>query len=284
LTNAWEVCQGQPVGFANPALYSIAGSGYASNFNDVVNASPFTGAPNNDEFLTNGGLYPVGPGYDMTTGLGSMSPLILAYSLCGGPPAVTTGAATSVKFSSAKLTGSVNPLGSPTSYQFQYGPNTNYAFRTPTAGAGSGTATLPVSAAISGLSPKTTYHFRIVALRGGTPVAYGADRTFTTLAAPDTTPPYVLALASSGRRGYLVRLYYHVRDNSGVTRDTITVYQRTRQTKVIATAFGPAVWTVTYYVNWRAPLSGTGFRFCVRSWDRAGNRSNLSCAPISLHP
>ncbi len=54
-----------PVGFANPALYAIAGgSGYASAFNDVTQGS-------NDLTGTNGGDYEAGPGYDLASGLGT---------------------------------------------------------------------------------------------------------------------------------------------------------------------------------------------------------------------
>jgi hypothetical protein len=54
---------GQPIGAANPALYSIAlSSAYASTFNDVTTGCTPNGA---------GLQYCSGPGYDLTTGLGS---------------------------------------------------------------------------------------------------------------------------------------------------------------------------------------------------------------------
>jgi hypothetical protein len=44
---------------------------------------------------------------------------------------------------------------------------------------GSGSVAVPVSAALSGLKAKTTYHFRALATNsGGT--SYGGDITFTT--------------------------------------------------------------------------------------------------------
>jgi hypothetical protein len=108
-----------------------------------------------------------------------------------GQPTVVTGAATAVTASTATLGGSVDPQGAPvTSCVFQWGTTGNYGNTTPCAQApGSGTGPVGVSAAISGLSPTTTYHFRTVATNAkGT--SYGSDQTFTT-----PMPPVVLASA-----------------------------------------------------------------------------------------
>ncbi len=54
-----------PLGFANPALYALAGGpSYATAFHDVTSG-------NNDLTGTNGGKYAAGPGYDLATGLGT---------------------------------------------------------------------------------------------------------------------------------------------------------------------------------------------------------------------
>jgi hypothetical protein len=80
LANASPTCRGIPIGFANPSLYAIAGSSYLNNFRDVAAADPF------DEHATNNpegtGLYPVGPNYDMGTGIGAPIAPTLAASLC----------------------------------------------------------------------------------------------------------------------------------------------------------------------------------------------------------
>jgi hypothetical protein len=80
LANALPACRGIPIGFANPSLYSIAGSSYLSNFRDVATADPF------DERATNNpegtGMFPVGPNYDMATGIGAPLGPTLAASLC----------------------------------------------------------------------------------------------------------------------------------------------------------------------------------------------------------
>ena len=95
-------------------------------------------------------------------------------------PTALTGPAMAVSATGATLTGSVNPRGVPTTYRFVYGKTAAYGQSTPVKVAGSGTASQPRSAAIAGLKPATTYHFRIEALsKGGKTV--GADRTFTTV-------------------------------------------------------------------------------------------------------
>jgi subtilase family serine protease len=68
-------CRGSAIGFANPALYAAAGAAYGSDFNDITSG-------NNDYLMTNGGLYPAGPGYDMASGLGSPNAGNLAAALC----------------------------------------------------------------------------------------------------------------------------------------------------------------------------------------------------------
>ena len=94
-------------------------------------------------------------------------------------PTVTTESATEITSSSVILNGTVNPNGESTTYYFEYGTSTSYGSNTPTTSAGSGTADVSVSANITGLSPNTTYHFRIVATNSaGT--SYGSDKTFIT--------------------------------------------------------------------------------------------------------
>jgi hypothetical protein len=98
------------------------------------------------------------------------------------PPRAITGLATSVGTSTATLNGTVNPEGSATTYFFEYGTSTAYTLKAPTTPleAGSGTANVAVSRALTGLSGKTTYHYRLVATSSAGGTTYGEDRTFTT--------------------------------------------------------------------------------------------------------
>jgi subtilase family serine protease len=90
LTDALPSCRGLTIGLANPELYGLAGLDYAQYFRDVTLASPLTGAANNDALGSNGGLYPVTAGYDMTTGLGVPNAARLAAGMCAARAPVYT--------------------------------------------------------------------------------------------------------------------------------------------------------------------------------------------------
>jgi hypothetical protein len=101
-------------------------------------------------------------------------------------PVVITRPATAVGPTSAVLRGTVNPKDKNTAYAFEYGTTTAYGALSPTASAGKGKSDVPVSYALTGLLPSTTYHFRLVAANdSGT--SRGADVAFTT--APDPIGP-----------------------------------------------------------------------------------------------
>ena len=102
-------------------------------------------------------------------------------------PAAVTAPASDITATAATLNGSVRPNGQTTALHFQYGPTTSYGSRTPDAGAGSALASQRVAAAVSGLSPGTTYHFRLVATNDSAS-NQGTDQTFTT-AAPQAPSP-----------------------------------------------------------------------------------------------
>jgi hypothetical protein len=97
-------------------------------------------------------------------------------------PAATTEPATGIGTEEATLSGVVNPQGISTTCHFDYGTTTSYGSSTPESGSlGNGASNVTVSPPINGLSPGTTYHYRVVAtnLEGTT---YGQDRTFSTTA------------------------------------------------------------------------------------------------------
>ena len=98
-------------------------------------------------------------------------------------PEVTTGASSAVLRTSAKLEGTVNPEGKEvTSCQFEYGTSAAYGNTAPCATApGSGSSSVPVSAEVSGLTPETTYHYRLVAGYSAATTYAGTDHTVTTL-------------------------------------------------------------------------------------------------------
>jgi phosphodiesterase/alkaline phosphatase D-like protein len=95
--------------------------------------------------------------------------------------AANTSSATGITSTTATLNGAVNPNGTSTTVQFDYGTTTSYG-NTATASQSpvTGSSAVSVSANITGLTPNTLYHFRVKATSGGVTI-YGADSTFTTL-------------------------------------------------------------------------------------------------------
>ena len=92
-------------------------------------------------------------------------------------PTATTVAASAITANGATLNSTVNPNGSSTTIYFQYGTTKSYGSTTTSNSIGTSSGSR--SQTISGLTRRTTYHFRIVATNsGGT--SYGSDLTFTT--------------------------------------------------------------------------------------------------------
>ena len=99
-------------------------------------------------------------------------------------PTATTGPVASVGPKTATVSGTVNPNGTATMWHVEYGTTTAYGSQTAATSAGSGTSAVSVSAALTGLTPGTTYHYRVVATStAGT--GSGADGILTTSAAPE---------------------------------------------------------------------------------------------------
>jgi hypothetical protein len=105
----------------------------------------------------------------------------------GGLSDVTGSSVSDVTSSSATLKATVHTSGNDNSSLFEYGLTTAYGLQTAQTALSSQGSAQPVTAAVAGLQPATTYHFRAVATNDkGT--TRGADRTFTTLAAPPGDP------------------------------------------------------------------------------------------------
>jgi len=126
------------------------------------------------------------------------------------PPDAVTGDASTDDPTAAVLQGTVDPHGGEAAAAFDYGTTTDYGsiaaavgpYSPDAAGStiGDGDGPEDVSAQIAGLTPDTTYHYRLRAL---TPwgVALGADRTFTT--SSTVTYRYSLSIAVGDGRHVL---------------------------------------------------------------------------------
>jgi hypothetical protein len=98
-------------------------------------------------------------------------------------PVVTTGAASNIEPTTVVLNGTVTPKGANTTYYFQYGTTSLYGAVTPAGSVAAGSGRVRVSAAVTGLAPVTTYHYRLVA-QNSQGVARGKHRTFKTKPQP----------------------------------------------------------------------------------------------------
>ena len=113
---------------------------------------------------------------------------VIGLSLAGiasaaGSPSITTGVATKISNTTAVLNGTINPNGHATLYDFSVGPTTAYGATTALHNVKSGTKPVAITTTVTGLTPGTTYHYRLNASNAGGSVA-GPDRAFTTTGHP----------------------------------------------------------------------------------------------------
>ena len=107
-------------------------------------------------------------------------------------PAVGNKPVLNITTSSAELVGTLNPQKTgPTNYYFEYGLTEAYGRSTPVGGPIASDESVHLAPSVAeGLSPGTSYHYRIVAT-SPTGTARGADHKFTTI-------PYLPAVSSNG--------------------------------------------------------------------------------------
>jgi hypothetical protein len=118
-------------------------------------------------------------------------------------PIAQTEAATSITSNSATFNASLSPNGSSTTAYFEYGTSTAYGSQTTSADYG--VATQNVSISQAGLTPNTTYHFRIVASNNGG-IVRGNDISFSTsqpTASVQTQPATLITTNSVTLNGYV---------------------------------------------------------------------------------
>lgn len=115
--------------------------------------------------------------------LGAVTLAPAAAAAAASAPAVSTGAPKLVSYTTATLTGTINPRGQDTSYFFQYGPTKAYGSQTAVADAGHGKSTVRVSFPVGGLQPLTRYHFRLIGVNASGANS-GGDGFFTTKKVP----------------------------------------------------------------------------------------------------
>lgn len=121
----------------------------------------------------------------VATSLGGTTEATTTFTTLAAPPLVQTLGAGQIGTTEATLHGRINPRNSATTYWFEWGSadcSANPCQALPAskdAAAGSGGEPIHVSLPLGGLSPQTTYHFRLVAASVAGTTA-GVDHAFTT--------------------------------------------------------------------------------------------------------
>jgi hypothetical protein len=117
-----------------------------------------------------------------------------AVTVAAGLPSATTEAASAVTSSTASLGASVTPNGTDTKVVFEFGTTTSFGSITSIADVGPAFAPATVTGSLAGLSPRTTYLYRVVATNAqGT--AVGAVESLTT--GGQATAPIVVTSPAS---------------------------------------------------------------------------------------
>jgi hypothetical protein len=94
-------------------------------------------------------------------------------------PQISGTGATVIDGTEATLYATIAPEKQATTYRFEYGTTTAYGTTVPVGEGNAGSTLTQVSETLTGLTPLTTYHFRVVATNA-TNTSYGADGSFTT--------------------------------------------------------------------------------------------------------
>src|SRR3954468_590100 len=122
----------------------------------------------------------------------ALGAVTLVQGASAAAPTAITGSVSAVAGTSATVNGTVNPGSVATDWWFEYGTSTSYGPKTATTAAGSGSANIAVSKGLTGLTPATTSHYRLVT-RNTTATVNGGDGIFTT-----ASPPVVVTSPATG--------------------------------------------------------------------------------------
>jgi hypothetical protein len=200
-----DSCTPVEIGRITPAgaVTEFAGGGNPGSCPYFIAAGPDGNLWFSDEGTTPavGRITPTGATTEFSAGLGASS---LLYGIVAGPdgnvwftdtgttqaigrittpPVATTGGASVLGSGAARVDGTLNGHAQPTTDRFEFGPTAAYGATSSPVDAGAGFATEPATATLTGLTPNTTYHYRLDATNP-TDTTPGADATFTTLALP----------------------------------------------------------------------------------------------------
>ncbi len=198
-------------------------------------------------------------------------------------PSAVTSAANGVGSTAATLNGTVNANGASTTVTFEYGTSTAYGSTVTAAQSPvTGTNATSVTAALSGLTPNTTYHYRVKGVNtAGT--TNGSDQIFTTPA----IAPTVATVAASSVSSTAATLNGTVNANGASTTVTFEYGTSTAYGSTVTAAQSPVTGTNATSVT--AALSGltpnTTYYYRVNGVNTAGTtngtRLSFTTSPIA---
>jgi hypothetical protein len=101
----------------------------------------------------------------------------------------------------------------------------------------------------------------------------------------DTAPPQIKTLAGSAHRGTVAKLRFRVFDNSGKSRERLTIWNGTTRLALIRVPMRTVVYRHIYTAPWPVPSTLTaGLRkYCAIASDPAGNHSHRSCSLYTIN-
>jgi len=116
-------------------------------------------------------------------------------------------------------------------------------------------------------------------------VTFTADMQVTaTFDHLDRTPPSIRTISARAAPGTTAELRFRVFDDSGTSRELLTIVQGKATIGRVTIPFGPVVYRHVYSARWRVPKSlAPGPRlYCAVAIDRAGNQSKRSCSSFTV--
>lgn len=203
-------------------------------------------------------------------------------------PTVTTNAASGITSSGAGLIATVNDNGTTTTVSFDYGTTMSYGSNaaattggTVSEGAGSTSATVM----LAGLTPNTTYHYRVKAQNDGG-ISYGSDETFTTSVLSDTTAPTLSGVGGSSVTQTTANvsamsdedatMYYVITTSSTSPSVTqVIAGQNNSGTLAVKSGSGPATANTAKDFNVTGLTAGTQYYVYFVAKDSSNNESSV---------
>ncbi|MEM2869840.1 MAG: fibronectin type III domain-containing protein [Thermoplasmata archaeon] len=147
----------------------------------------------------------------------------------------------------------------------EFGTTTSYS-----SSAGDDSYVIAHSVTLQGLSPGTTYHFRVRSMdRAGNPPSYSEDYIFITAPAPDKFPPVITSVSVSGITDRIAIVSWVTNEPA----DSVVLYGRDTSYGLRA---GDPAFVLKHIVTLTDLQPSTTYHFIVQSTDTSGNGPSTS--------